>query len=164
MQRHKHIVNTADIEWQSGGNGARFQFQRKWLTPEVSADRLGCSLYRVEPGKTAYPHHRHFANEEAIYVLEGKGRLRLDDAEFELGPGDYIALPPAGPAHQLIGGDDGALVYLCLSTMLHPDLVEYPDSNKIGAYAGSGPGGDKSVRRVNALFRSESEVDYYDRE
>ena len=161
MQRHKHIVNASEIDWERGGNGERFEFDRKWFTPRVGAQKLGCSIYRVTPGKTAFPHHRHFANEESIYILEGQGRLRLDGEEHEVKAGDYIGLPPEGPAHQLIGGDDGDLVYLCLSTMIHPDITQYPDSQKVAVFAGSGPGGDKSVRSLNAVFKSDSEVDYY---
>lgn len=164
MKRHPHIANAEELDWQSGGNGDRFAYQRKWFTPRVGAQKLGCSIYRIAPGKTAFPHHRHFANEESIYILEGKGRLRLDDAEYQVGAGDYIALLPEGPAHQLIGGDEGDLVYLCLSTMIHPDITQYPDSQKVAMFAGSGPGGDKSMRSLNAVFRSDSEVDYYDGE
>lgn len=164
MKRHPHIVNQEDIDWTGGGNGARFDYQRKWFTPAVGARQLGCSLYRVAAGKTAFPHHRHFANEEAIYVLAGRGTLRIDDAEFPVGPGDYVALPADGPAHQLINSGSEDLDYLCLSTMIHPDLTYYPDSDKVGAFAGSGPGGDKSIRTFNAVFRVGSAVDYYDGE
>ena len=164
MQRHPHIVNREEIEWTRDGNGERFEFRRKWFTPATGARQLGCSLYRVAAGKTAFPHHRHFANEEAIYVLAGEGRLRIDDAEVAVEPGDYIALPADGPAHQLINSGSADLEYLCMSTMIHPDLTYYPDSDKIAAFAGSGPGGDKSVRTFNAVFRTGSAVDYYDGE
>lgn len=164
MARHEHIVNINDMDWETGGNGDRFVFQRKWFIPPTGAKILGCSLYRVPPGKTAYPHHRHFANEEAIYVLEGEGTIRLDDEEFPVGPGDYIALLPEGPAHQLINSGEGDLEYLCMSTMIHPDITEFPDSDKIVAFAGSGPGGDKSIRTFNGIYKTSSAVDYYEGE
>ena len=164
MQRHANIVNISELDWEVGGNGDRFVYQHKSLTPLVGAKMLGCSLYRVVTGQTAFPRHRHHANDEAIYILEGRGRLRLDDEEYEVGAGDYIALPVGGPAHQLIGGDGDDLVYLCLSTMVHPDVTEYPDSGKVGVFSGSAPGGDKSARSISAIFRQDSEVDYYDGE
>ncbi len=164
MKRHPHVANRDELEWISDGNGERFEFKRKWFTPETGARKLGCSLYRIAAGKTAFPHHRHFANEEAIYVLAGTGRLRIDAAEVAVGPGDYIALPAEGPAHQLINSGSEDLEYLCMSTMIHPDLTYYPDSDKVAAFAGSGPGGDKSVRSFNAVFRAGSAVDYYDGE
>ena len=164
MARGKNIVNVNDLNWESGGNGDRFVFERKWFTPCTGAQKLGCSLYRVPPGKTAFPFHKHFTNEEAIYVLAGKGTMRLDDEEFEVGPGDYIALPPEGPNHQLINGGSEDLDYLCLSTMIHPDITLFPDSDKVIAFAGSGPGGDKSVRTFFGIYKASSAVGYYDGE
>jgi uncharacterized cupin superfamily protein len=117
MARHKNITNINDLNWESGGNRDKFAFERKWFTPKVGGQKLGCSLYRVPPGKTAFPFHKHFTNEEAIYVLAGKGTIRLEDQEFEVGPGDYIALPPEGPNHQLINTGVEDLDYLCISTI-----------------------------------------------
>ncbi len=164
MARGKNIVNVNDLNWESGGNGDRFVFERKRFTPCTGAQKLGCSLYRVPPGKTAFPFHKHFTNEEAIYVLAGKGTMRLDDEEFEVGPGDYIALPPEGPNHQLINSGSEDLDYFCLSTMIHPDITLFPDSDKVIAFAGSGPGGDKSVRTFFGIYKASSAVGYYDGE
>jgi uncharacterized cupin superfamily protein len=164
MTRDKNIINVNDLDWQSGGNGDKFVFQRKWFTSSTGAQKLGCSLYRVPPGKTAFPYHKHFTNEEAIYVLAGKGTMRLDDEEFQVGPGDYIALPPEGPNHQLINNGSDDLEYLCLSTMIHPDITLFPDSDKVIAFAGSGPGGDKSTRTFFGIYKSDSAVGYYDGE
>ncbi len=97
-------------------------------------------------------------------MLGGEGTLRLDDEEISVGPGDYIALPPEGPAHQLINSGSGDLDYLCLSTMIHPDITQYPDSDKIAVFAGSGPGGDKSIRSFNAVYKTSASVDYYEGE
>ena len=51
---------------------------------QSGGEKLGCSIYRVLPGKTAYPHHRHLANEGAIYILSGLGELRLDEKRIEV--------------------------------------------------------------------------------
>ena len=164
MTRHQHIVNENDLDWETGGNGDRFVFQRKWFNPPTGAQKLGCSLYLIPPGKTGFPFHRHFSNEEAIYVLAGEGTMRLNDEEFPVGPGDYIALPPEGPNHQLINSGSGDREYLCISTMIHPDITEFPDSDKVIAFAGSGPGGDKSSRTFNGIYKASSTVDYYEGE
>ena len=164
MNRDQHIVNVNDLDWDSDNHDDRFVYQRKWFTPRVGAKKLGCSVYRVPPGKTAFPFHKHFTNEEALYVLSGTGTIRLDDDEFEVGQGDYIALPPEGPTHQLINSGSEDLEYLCLSTMMHPDITLFPDSDKVIAFAGSGPGGDKSVRTFFGIYKADSAVDYFDGE
>lgn len=164
MSRNANIVNVNDLEWETDGNGERFEFQRKWFSPHTGARKLGCSLYRVPPGKTAFPFHKHFTNEEAIYVLAGAGTMRLDDQEIPVGPGDFIALPPEGPNHQLINSGSDDIEYLCLSTMIDPDITLFPDSDKVIAFAGSGPGGDKNARSFNGIYKASSSVGYYDDE
>jgi hypothetical protein len=48
--------------------------------------------------------------------------------------------------------------------MRHPDVMEYPDSGKIVAFAGAAPGGDKDKRRLSLTLRKDNEVDYWDGE
>lgn len=43
--------------------------------------------------------HPNVINEEAIYVLDGKGVLRIEGEEVEIKKGDYITFP-AGKAAQ----------------------------------------------------------------
>lgn len=53
---------------------------------------------------------------------------------------------------------------LCFSTMIEPDITAYPDSSKIGVFAGAAPGGVKEKRTLNAYFPSDGETDYWDGE
>ena len=48
------------------------------------------------------------------------------------------------------------------STMAHPDIGEYPDSEKIGLFAGVAPGPDEQV--VVERFIRVEDVDYFDGE
>jgi hypothetical protein len=50
---------------------------------------------------------------------------------------------------------------LVVSTMKYPDLSEYPDSNKIGAYATAAVGRQVGFR---ALFVKDRQVGYYEGE
>lgn len=164
MSSHANKVSADDIDWTVGGNREKFEFHRKWLSSHTGAQKLGCSIYRVPAGKTAFPFHRHFTNEEAVYVLSGAGIARLDDEEVAIGPGDFLSFPPGGPNHQLLNSGTEDLVYLCMSTMIDPDITIFPDSEKVIAFAGSGPGGDKSIRTFNGIYKAGTEVGYYDDE
>ncbi len=161
MKRDPHVVHAEELDWKTDGNGKKFVFQRKWLSNATGGNKIGCSLYRIPPGKTAFPFHKHLSNEEAIFVMAGKGTLRLDEKEIAVGPGDYIAFPPEGPSHQLVNSGSVDLDYLCISTMIHPDITLFPDSEKVIAFAGSGPGGDKSVRSFFGIYKTASAVGYY---
>jgi uncharacterized cupin superfamily protein len=136
-KRDPNVTNVDEVEWQSGpSHGNRFASKRKQLAGLTGGKSLGCSLYEVEPGKRAFPMHAHLANEEAIYILEGEGTMRINDRKVPVRAGDYIAfLPGRESAHQLINTSSGPLRYLCTSTMRGPEVAFYPDSGKLGVQA-----------------------------
>ena len=162
MTRRKNIINTGDLEWTSTNmDGTPFEGQRKQLGRAAGGQRLGTSLMRLAPGKSAFPYHAHHGNEEAIYILEGTGTARMGVDRYPVGPGDYLAMP-VGPehAHQLTNTGDTDLVYLCVSTMIFPEVVTYPDSGKVGAFAGSAPGGPADQRHVSGFWMDDARVPY----
>jgi uncharacterized cupin superfamily protein len=126
--------NLEEVDWMEMGHGERFFHRRKALTPysEPYKPKLGMSFYRLEPGKRAFPFHRHFANDEVLLITKGTGSLRYGEEMVPLGEGDYVYLPAeAGVAHQVVNTGADALEYFCISTMLMPEVVMYPDSNKV---------------------------------
>lgn len=70
---------------------------------------------------------------------------------------------PPGPEtpHQIVNDGHADLKYLCMRTMEEPDIVEMPDSGKIGIMAGSPPGGDKAARRLTLYLPKGAAVDYW---
>ncbi len=165
MYSYPKIVRVEQLQWTEQSHGTSFRVRRKQLGAAAKNEKLGCSLYEVPPGCRAFPFHYHYANEEAIYVLQGTGTLRLAGKEVAIAAGDYIAFPAGDiSAHQMINTSDAPLRYLCFSTMIEPDITAYPDSNKIGVFTGSAPGGSKDQRTLNAFFRTDTETDYWDGE
>jgi uncharacterized cupin superfamily protein len=55
--------------------------------------------------------------------------------ELPIGPGDAIFIPP-GPEypHHILNTSDAPLKYLSISTQQRPEVCEYPDSGKVGAF------------------------------
>jgi len=88
----------------------------------------------------------------------------MDGEEIEISKGDYITCPAGSGAHQIINTSDKTLRYLCFSTMIEPDVIVYPDSNKIGIFVDSAPGGPKKKRTLHKYLRGDAEVDYWDGE
>ena len=160
--RHPQIVNTDEVPSTDLSHGQRFQLTRKQLGQAAGARKLGCTLVELPPGKRSWPLHYHAANEEAIYVLEGRGRVRIGDNEMLVRAGDYIVLL-SGPdaAHQTFNDSNAALRYLCISTMIEPDVNFYPESAKVGFFAGSAPGGDKEQRFLEGFVPFDARVDYW---
>lgn len=158
--------NLNEMDWTEMGNGAHIHHVRKTLTPfdEAYLPKFGVSLYRLAPGKRAFPRHEHLANDEGILVTRGSGTLRYGDEEIELGEGDYVHLPAAsGRAHHMINTSDAELEYFCFSSMLVPEAVVYPDSNKLGAYSLTQAPDGKGWQSQRYIVRNDP-VGYFDGE
>jgi uncharacterized cupin superfamily protein len=164
-RRHPHVVNADEVEPVTTRQGARFAFVRRQLGAAAGGRGLGASLMELPPGKAAWPSHFHCANEEAVFVIQGTGELRIGDQRVPLRAGDYVALPPSPQAaHQIYNGSGAPLVYLAVSTMIPTDIAVYPASDKIGVFGGAAPGGPKQERFVAGFFRRADAVDYWDGE
>ncbi len=153
------ILNLADVEMielaersrQRGSEmpGARFGGRIGPIGPMIGAQKLGYNFTAIDPGKAAFPKHSHRANEEMFFILEGSGELKLGDATYPVRAGDVIACPPGGPetAHQLRNTGDDELRFLAVSTMVFPEICEYPDSGKLNAITGMGPDDFRHIAR-----------------
>jgi uncharacterized cupin superfamily protein len=157
------IVDGDDLDWVEEDRGDT-GFRRKQLSEAAAGDGdpgLGCSLYELPPGKKSWPYHYHEGNAEAMYVLAGEGQVRLDGERRRIEAGVYAAFPEGeAGAHRVINDSDEPLRYLAVSTMRDPDVTVYPDSGKIGVYAGSPPGG-RGERTVSGYYRHDDDVDYW---
>jgi uncharacterized cupin superfamily protein len=159
-RRHPSIVNLAELEPGDMFPGTKFASRARRLTTAVASRAIGCSWFEVQPGNAAFPFHWHASNEEAIYVLDGEGTLRLGDERYPVRAGDYVALL-TGPehAHQLINTGAAPLRYLVISTMHPVEVAGYPDSKKIGAVASKD--GRVYLRQVH---REDNQKGYFDGE
>lgn len=164
MSRPSFIVNQEQVSWRDESHGDRYRMRRRMLGAAAGGAQIGCSFYELPPGGRTWPYHWHSANEEAIYVLEGKGMLRHPGGESPLGPGDYVALPVGeSSAHQIHNPSGEPLRFLLISTMIHPEVSIYPDAGKTGVFVGSPPGRMEG-RVVTAFLPLEAKVDYWDGE
>ena len=97
-------------------------------------------------------------------MLSGEGRVRLADDEVAIDAGDYVACPAdESGGHRVVNDSDGPLRYLAVSTMDDPDVTVYPDSEKLGVFVGSPPGG-REERSLHGYYRIEDDVDYWEGE
>lgn len=81
---------------------------------------------RVEAGDRSTARHTHERTDEWVFILEGRALARVGEAEFEVGPGDFIAHPARSPAHRMDVLEP--LVYLMGGQRDPEDVVTYPDA------------------------------------
>ena len=157
--RFNNVVNARDVPQEDYSEpSGRYQVAGREIAEAVGARDLGYSVSFVAPGSRSYPFHFHHGEEEAFYVLEGRGLLRQGDGEgaeelIELGPGDVVAFPAAtGIAHQFINDGDAPFVYLAISNKLSSDVAEFPDSDKV------------LIRSTRLMVRRSPRLEYFDGE
>jgi uncharacterized cupin superfamily protein len=126
------VFNLNGDEWDRAEDRPGWRSKDAWVGPRIESELIGGSMYELEPGDRLWPYHTHHANEEWLIVLRGRPTLRTPEGEQELAEGDVVAFRRGkGGAHQVRNGTDAPIRVLMLSTLLAPDVVEYPDSGKV---------------------------------
>ncbi|HET8815523.1 MAG TPA: cupin domain-containing protein [Solirubrobacterales bacterium] len=80
------------------------------LGMQLGASALGARMWRLKPGQ-ASTRHRHLSQEELYVLLEGTGRVRIDDEVLTLGPLDTLLVEP-DTVRQLFNDTDGDQLWL----------------------------------------------------
>ena len=152
------MANIYDPDFDEPREHEGFRARRARLGHQLASERVGLSLWEVEPGQAAYPYHFHLAEEELLVVLDGRPALRGPDGWRRLQRGEVVRFPAGEEGgHQLVNDGDEPVRFMAISTHGQPDVVLYPDEGKIGP-AERNPDG----RGLKLFFRLDDAVDYND--
>jgi uncharacterized cupin superfamily protein len=122
------MPNIYEPEFDVSRDDEPYRWQRARLGRQAGMRQLGASLFEVPPGAATFPLHVHHHNEEAIVVLSGRPTLRTLDDTRELEPGEVVACPAGrSGGHRLDNETDEPVRVLLVSTMLAPEVNEFPD-------------------------------------
>jgi uncharacterized cupin superfamily protein len=134
-----------------------FEARRGRLGWALGTERLGLSVWEIEPGQAAYPYHFHVQEEEVVIVLAGRPSVRSPDGWRELATGEAVRFGrgEAG-AHQLANWGAAPARFLAVSTSGDADICVYPDSGKVGVFERL-----PDRRGLFQLFRTADTVDYH---
>jgi uncharacterized cupin superfamily protein len=117
-ERRVHFVNPAAVRID------------KSLGDLAGLKNLGVHMMTVAPGERSAEYHCHKYEDEAIYVLSGRGTSVIGDESFAIGPGDFIGFSGGGLAHETINDGTEPLVCLVIGQRLAQDVVDYPRAGK----------------------------------
>jgi uncharacterized cupin superfamily protein len=131
------MPNIYKPEFEDGERPEGFKSKRARLGYELATELIGCSVWEVPPRQAAYPYHYHYADEELLIVLEGEPSLRTSEGTRT----------------------EKAVALLAVSSHGRPDVIVYPDGNKIGVGERLPEGGG-----LRAFFKREDAVDYFEGE
>jgi uncharacterized cupin superfamily protein len=144
-------LHAPEFDRSSERDGYRWRGAR--VGAALDADQIGASLYELGEGERSFPYHFHHGNEELLLVVSGSPTVRTPEGERVLRRGDVLCFPVgSGGGHQVTGPG----TVLIVSEKNLPEIVEYPDSGKVGVRSPHIEGGQN--------FRATDAVDYWDGE
>lgn len=76
----------------------------------MGAENMAVGLGRFKSGQKCAP-HKHDDSEEAYYILEGRGIIKIDEEKYEVSKGNAIFIPK-GYTHQVMNNHEEDLVFI----------------------------------------------------
>jgi uncharacterized cupin superfamily protein len=151
------MANIHRPSFEEGERPEGFRSRRARIGYELGTALIGASLWEVPPGEAAYPYHFHYSDEELVIVVSGRPSLRTPEGVRDLEEGEAVRFPLGEPgAHQILNRTEKPATFLAISSSGRPDVVVYPDSDKLGVGERLPKGGG-----LRAFFRRGDAVDYW---
>lgn len=86
------LLRAADAFWRPSN---QMGIENTDLGKQLEASELGARMWRLAPGQ-ASTKHRHFTQQELYVLLEGSGRIRIDEEDpLTLEPMDSLLVDPS---------------------------------------------------------------------
>ena len=100
-------TNLRDVKDSAADHGLSTHQEARFPQQALGAEQTGMNFLIVEPGRREAFAHRHRTAEEIYVVIEGNGRVKLDDEFVELTPLDAVRVSP-GVARSFEAGPVGS--------------------------------------------------------
>ena len=103
--------NLLDVKDSAAGHGLSSHQEARFPQQDLGAEQTGMNFLIVKPGQREAFAHRHRTAEEIYVVIEGTGRVKLDEDLVELAPLDAVRVSP-GVARSFEAGSTGLRVLI----------------------------------------------------
>jgi len=131
----KYVVTKEEIEGMEGLHKTHFlnsnaQRINKSLGDVTGLNNIGFHIIEVGPGHESTELHKHYFEEECIYVLEGEAQATIGTDVFQVKAGDFIGYRADGAPHKLENNTDAVFKCIVVGQRLDHDVGDYTDLNK----------------------------------
>ncbi len=92
--------------------------------------RMGVNLREIQPGFFGTNRHWHVVEEEWVYVLSGRGEVRIGPVHAPVRAGSFVGLPAGPRPHHFLAQGDAPLVILEGGERRPEDYGFYPDARR----------------------------------
>jgi mannose-6-phosphate isomerase-like protein (cupin superfamily) len=87
-------IRLTDVKDSAAEFGMADTHEARFAQSALDAEQTGISHHRLKPGKRQPFGHHHDKAEEVYVVLNGNGRIKLDDEIIEVQPLDAVRIAP----------------------------------------------------------------------
>lgn len=110
------VVHYTKIEKEEVKSEGAMGIHVRWLISDKDgAPNFAMRLFEINP-KGNSPKHQH-AYEHEIFILEGNGKVVINEKEYEISQGYVVFIPP-NAKHTIINTGDKPLKFICLIPIL----------------------------------------------
>ena len=131
------MLEAGDAFWRPSN---QMKVENTDLAKQLEIKTLGARLWRLHPGQ-ASTRHRHFRTNELYVLLEGEGRVRVDDELISLRPLSAVFVEPEHLRQVFNDTDDDALWLIVGAPPEAANTLEMTDEQLAAMY----PDGPKAL-------------------
>jgi mannose-6-phosphate isomerase-like protein (cupin superfamily) len=101
------VLHSRDAHWRPSN---QMKVENTDLAKQLEAETLGARLWLLHPGQ-ASTWHKHLEQTELYVLLEGTGRIRIEEELFSLEPHSSVLVEPQHP-RQIFNDTDADALWL----------------------------------------------------
>jgi uncharacterized cupin superfamily protein len=124
------VLSSRDAFWRPSN---QMKVENTDLAKQLGATTLGARLWRLHPGE-ASTKHRHFNEHELYLVLEGEGRIRIDDELLTLDRLSAVLVEPQHVRQVFNDTDEDALWLVVGSPRENANTLEMSEEELAARY------------------------------
>lgn len=131
----KYLITKTEIEEMEGVSKTHFlnenaQRVNKSLGDHTGLTGFGFHIIEIQPGHDSTELHKHYHEDECVYILAGEATAEIGDETYSVKAGDFIGYRADGVAHKLTNTGDGILKCIVVGQRLDHDVADYTNLKK----------------------------------
>jgi uncharacterized cupin superfamily protein len=131
----KYIITKEEIEQYEGIEKVHFlnenaRRRNKSLGDLTGLSGFGFHIIEIQPGYESTELHKHYYEDECVYILEGEAEATIGDFTYPVKAGDFIGYRAGGEAHALKNTGNSLLKCIVVGNRLDHDVADYPNLKK----------------------------------
>ena len=134
MGKDKYIVTKNEIDDFKGTEKTHFLNQNakrlnKSLGDLTGLKCIGFHIIEVSPNCESTEFHKHYHEDECVYILEGEAQVKIGETSYKVFAGDFIGYRANGLPHSMVNTGEMVLKCIVVGNRFSFDVGEYPNKN-----------------------------------